>query len=217
MSVRCECGLTYAPGIPDDEVLHRHIHSEYATGPHVRELQHLAKVGLVENLTVKCVDSGTPSKVARKVAHVAMVAQREIPGMAGFYGDGSGDQRLYVLEEEDRCVGMVFVANAMAYWRLAWNDSRPGRIELVDRAAVVETLPVIARVWIAADYRSRGLARGLLLFAIANCAATTATVCWELPFTAGGEALVRSLLPKSFRGSCDAYQMGQVLAGNTNS
>ena len=39
----CECGLTYVPGVPEDDKAHAKIHNEYLHGAKLQEIE-LAKV-----------------------------------------------------------------------------------------------------------------------------------------------------------------------------
>lgn len=68
-----------------------------------------------------------------------MVAQHEIGGPAGFYGDGLPEQQLYVLADAGRCIAMVLIGQTDYVWHLAWNKARPGGVELVQEHATMRS------------------------------------------------------------------------------
>ena len=68
-----------------------------------------------------------------------MVAQHEIGGPAGFYGDGLPEQQLYVLADAGRCIAMVLIGQTAYVWHLAWNQARPGGVELVQEHATMRS------------------------------------------------------------------------------
>ena len=213
--MRCICGVDYVRGLADNEAWHRREHADFAKGPRVGLLTKVPQLGAIQGFPLRVIDSGTPRQVATKVARIAMVACREIGGPAGFYGDGRADQELFVLNDQARCIAMVFVGRTAYHWHLAWNEAMPSGLELTRPKATIEDGLVIARVWIAGDYRQRGVAQELTQFVIARLGMKPEATCWELPFTAGGRALARKFAPSTFLGSCDPLEMGEILRGRS--
>lgn len=72
---------------------------------------------------------------------------------------------------------------------------------------------MIARVWVAANYRQRAIAQELVDLAVGHSGLDRQALCWELPFTKGGHSLVRKISPAVFLASCDPVEMGESLAG----
>lgn len=210
MATTCECGLGYVKGYPDDEKYHRRLHREYAQGPVIEVLSLTPALETHNNLTIHLVDSSVPIFNRRKIAHIAMVAQRSMPDYKTGY-DGTvteDDQRLYVVREKKRAVGFLLTANCHGFWHLRWANEK---VELVSKQPLLETRPTIARVWIAANYRKKGLAKQLICCAALNLGIEENAFCWEMPFTAQGAALARSFYPYLFLGSCDNYTLHQLL------
>lgn len=104
-------------------------------------MKRLPQLGSIQGGAAYRIDAGAPKAIAAKVARIAMVAQREIGGPIGVYGDGRPEQQLYVLADAGRCVAMVFIGQTDYVWHLAWNDAKPGGVELLqERATIVPTL-----------------------------------------------------------------------------
>jgi len=87
-----------------------------------------------------------------------------------------------------------------------------GAIELVEREACLRRGPKVARVWVAANYRRKGLATSLICEAANHLGVDPQALGWELPLTAGGSAIVRRFSPVSFSGCCDAFTLREVLS-----
>ena len=210
----CECGLHYVRGLAADEKYHAKIHSEYARGPKIAVLGRLPSLSLVGEFTFHAVDSSVPVDMRRKLARVAMVAYGSIPGPAGYYGIVTeDDEHLYILASKSHAIAMVITALDSYFWKLAWGSH--GSIELVGREAISRRGPKIARVWVAANYRRKGLATSLIIEASNHLGVDSQMLGWELPFTEGGSAIVRKFSPVAFMGCCDGFTLREVL--NTSS
>lgn len=158
----CECGLDYVRGLDEDEKYHAKIHAEYTRGPKMAVLGRLPSFGLVGDFTFHVIDGSVPFDTRRKLAHVAMVAHRSIPDPAGYDGTVTeDDQRLYVLATKSHAVAMALTALDSYFWKLAWGPH--GSVELVEREALSRREPKVARVWVAANHRRKGLATSLIL------------------------------------------------------
>ncbi len=206
----CECGLDYVRGLDEDEKYHAKIHAEYARGPKIAVLGRLPSLGLVDEFTFHAVDSSVPFDMRRKVAHVAMVAHGSILGPAGYDGTVTkDDQRLYILATKSHVVAMAITTLDSYFWKLAWGPH--GSVEIVEREALSRTSPKVARVWVASNYRRKGLATSLIIEASKHLGVDTQMLGWELPFTEGGSAVVRKFSPVAFLGCCDAFTLREVL------
>lgn len=72
--MECECGYTYEPGYPDDEVCHSKIHSEYLYGPEIPAIRMLTPSVAESSLPIYIIDETCPKEIRRDIAHVARVA-----------------------------------------------------------------------------------------------------------------------------------------------
>ena len=203
----CICGLSYVRGLPKDEAKHRKIHSEYFIGPSIPSISKAPILDDIDGLAVHVVDERTPFEVRRKIAHVAMVGQRSMSGYpAGYDGTVNEEhQRLYVLVEMQRTIGFVLSATDTRFWKLAW--TLDDNVQLLDRNPSLHPGSKIGRVWVAAKYRRKGLAKKLVFIASKNLGVVPSEFGWELPFTIAGTALVRSLAPSTFYGCGDETQL----------
>lgn len=207
----CECGLDYVRGLDEDEKYHTKIHAEYARGPKIAVLGRLPSSRLVGGFTFHVIDGSVPFDTRRKLAHVAMVAHRSIPGPAGYDGTVTeDDQRLYVLAAKSHAVAMVLMALDSYFWKLAWGPR--GSLELVEQQALSHRGPKVARVWVAANHRRKGLVISLILEAATHLGVDPQEFGWELPFTEGGSAVVRKFSPAAFLGCCDGFTLREVLS-----
>lgn len=209
----CECGLSYVRGDPEDEARHNEMHVEYAPGPELPEIELRPVIGAVRSYDVVCVDRNTELPVRKKLAYIAYVAQRSTPDFpAGYDGtlSDTGDQRLYVVRNGPRGIGMALVASTDRCWSLRWTPENKACLR--SREENCELRPVIERLWLAAEYRRRGLAR-LLLDVISNdLARPLSDFGWQLPFTPRGAALVRLILPREWFGDGDAFALEPILS-----
>ncbi len=213
----CECGLSYVRGSEEDEKSHAKIHAEYARGPKIAALGHLPSLSAVGELTFHAIDSSIPFEIRRKLAHVAMVAHRSIRAPSGYDGTVTkeDDNRLYILARNSHAVAMAVTALDSYFWKLAWGPDGQS-IEAVERKALLRIGPKVARVWVAANYRRKGLATSLIIKASEHLGVDPQTLGWELPFTESGSAVVRKFSPAAFLGCCDAFTLShQVLAASS--
>ncbi len=74
---------------------------------------------------------------------------------------------------------------------------------------------MIARAWVAANYRQSAIAQEFVDLAVGHCGLDRQALCWELPFTKGGQALAHKISPAALLGSCDPVEMGEILAGKS--
>jgi len=209
----CECGLDYVRGSAEDEKYHAKLHAEYAHGPKIAVLRLLPNLGLVGEFKFHAVDITVPFDIRQKLAYAAMVACRSIPGPAGYDGTVTGDdQRLYILSAKSNVVAMVITALDTYFWKLAWGSN--GSVKLMEQEALLRTSPKVARIWVAANYRRKGLATSLIIETSKHLGVDTQMLGWELPFTESGSAVVRKFSPVAFLGSCDAFTLREVLNRN---
>ncbi|HJW87149.1 MAG TPA: GNAT family N-acetyltransferase [Candidatus Brocadiaceae bacterium] len=168
----------------------------------------ITKVG---NLAVHVVDASVPLDVRQDIAHVAMVAARSMPEYPSGY-DGTiteDDPRLYVLATGDRTVGFVLTALDKSFWRLSWKAD--STIELLEDEPLRRQGLKIGRVWIAANYRRKGLVTQLVEVAAQHLSVKVSNLGWELPFTASGCEFVRRISPHMFLGCGDQFALRKSL------
>lgn len=188
------------------------MHSEYAEGPLLPDVAQLAPVSTVRRLALHLVDGRVPLEARRRLAKVAMVASREIDAPAGFYGDILGSERLFVLSAAHRAVGMALTDAGEHFFRLGWRDAHSFALKQLDPPHLEAPRTKIARVWLAANYRHRGLALEMLRAIAAYDGLAVQDLGWELPFTDAGSALVRRICPDVVLGSAgDGHTMAIAL------
>lgn len=186
-------------GFPDDERSHTLQHTEYARGPTINAIRRLQKLDQIGNLVLYLVDSSVPLAARRKLAHIALVAQRSIGGPTGYSGTVTeDDERLYILADGLRAVSMVLTALDDGFWRHRWGVD--GAFELIDSEPSLRRGPKVARAWVAAQYRRSGLAKNLILAATTHLSVDVSLLGWELPFTKPGRHLALSISPREFWG-----------------
>lgn len=194
--------------------MHAREHAEYLSGPALPEISQVNEVASVGQLSVHLLDGSHPLPLRRTLAHVAMVAHRCMPSYPAGY-DGTvteDDQRLYLAANRDHVVAMALTSLDDRFWKLAWGPKES--LVLVDRSASLRRSHKIARVWTAASYRGKGIARSLVLEVARFLPCELNMLGWELPFTAPGARLVQHLLPHSFWGCADPFTLQRVLRGD---
>ncbi len=214
LSTQCptcaECGFNYVVGSPDDEASHDRLHAEYQYGPEIAALEQIPPFQTLGVLTLHLVDQAIPQAVRRNFYNVALVACREIGGPAGFDGTvNEEEQRLFVAAEGRRAVGMVLTAADDRFWPLAWKSD--GSMELRGKMPSTHRGQKIARAWIAAEYRRRGLVFSMVRATIRLFACNSIDLGWELPFTESGARLVRRISPDVFWGCRDPFTLNEAL------
>src|SRR6185295_13604318 len=91
-----ECGLHYVVGLPEDEEFHAKFHAEYQHGRVLAEIAQIPSIETLNGLTIHLVDEKIPFEIRKQFYWLALVAQREIGGPAGFDGTiNEEDQRLF--------------------------------------------------------------------------------------------------------------------------
>lgn len=210
-SVKCDCGLRYVPGHPEDDSYHARIHAEYLSGPEISAVHQLTPSETIGPLSIYVIDKTCLAEIRRSLAYVAKVAQRSMPSYPAGY-DGTvteDDQRLYLAANGAYIVAMVLTTLDDAFYRLAWNAD--GSIKLMEQVESIHCSHKIARVWTAADYQRKGLALHLIQTTIRLLPCDLDGLGWELPFTRSGERLVRRLCPEVFWGCGDTFTLHEVL------
>jgi hypothetical protein len=209
--MECECGYTYVPGHPDDEVCHSKIHNEYLSGPEIPVIRTLTPSVVESSLPIYIIDESCPKVIRRDIAHVAIVAWRSIQHFPVGYDGSITDEepRLFLAADGDHIVAMVLTSFDDRFWPLAWKPD--GSLSLLDNIASTRRNVKIARVWTAVSYRRRGLALQLIQTASRHFSAEISDFGWELPFTSSGTCLVRRLCSDIFWGCCDPSTLREVL------
>jgi GNAT superfamily N-acetyltransferase len=190
----CDCGLSYSDSSPDDVSHHDRCHDHYLHGYPFHDLgsRSAEKVGSYVLLDAEGDD---PRSYRKQFAQCAMVAHRETPRFkAGYYAEDderSVDRRAFALLRDGRAVALLIAQREEGAWAVSWHDEDlclRGDRDLVWRW-------LIQRVWVARQYRGRGLGTALTT----TVSARLGELAWEGPFTAAGQRLLRRLCPGGFR------------------
>jgi len=208
---RCECGLRFVPGIPEDDSAHRRMHDEYANGPVLETIEYLSPIGHLDDLVVVVADATTPAVRRRQLAKVAYVAQIEMSDYPAGY-DGTiteADERLFLVVDGSRCVAFVLTSLDEPHWRLKWKPD--GSLEHAEQDAIVGERQKIGRVWVAKARRSGRIATGLLMIVARDLGYELRDLGWELPLAGDGRRLLRRLLPDTWLGRGDAFALSETL------
>ena len=209
--MKCECGLAYRQGDPDDEDYHAKVHAEYFSGPKIPVIRKLSPCKTGGSFPIYVVDRTCPKEIRRKLAHIAIVACRSMPGYpVGYDGsDTAEDPRLYLAADDTHIVAMVIAGLGSYFWHLAWTPD--GSLSLIDLEASICRTYRIARVWTAASYRRRGLALQLIHAAANHLGYGSEGLGLELPFTQDGAYLVKRLCPDEFWGCGASFTLHESL------
>lgn len=208
----CACGLSYVAGLEEDEARHALFHAEYAEGPVLSGLRQLRAGRDVAGFALHVVGEITPADVRERLAHVAMVASREIKAKAGYYGDILSGEVLYLLAEGERAIAMALTAlDTGFFWRLTWAGDEAPRLELLDPPIDRQHRRKVARVWVAANHRGKGLGAALVHAVADHHGIALTELGWELPFTGAGAGLVRDLNIDVCLGSGDRFSLHEAL------
>ena len=205
----CECGLAYDQNIAKDRRRHAKMHTEYLSGPQIKDLQSLQFIDSIEGFPIRLVTTSTPIELRRKFAHIAMVAQRTMPGYPAGY-DGTiteDDQRLYIVVNGTHAIGMLLSALDSRFWKMAWLPH--GAPTLEDPQPLLRRGPKIARVWVAKDFQRKGLAIRLVTVALRHLDVEATSLGWELPFSSAGSKVVQRVSAERFLGCCDRFTLRQ--------
>lgn len=106
--MRCDCGLDYVSGHPEDEEEHARIHAEYSFGPEIPAVERVSPCGIYRTFSLYEINQACPIAIRRELAHVAWVACHSMSGYPLGY-DGSvteDDQRLYIAADNAHIVAL---------------------------------------------------------------------------------------------------------------
>lgn len=212
--VTCECGLSYVPDVPEDQEAHARLHKEYAQGPLVPESA--ARLDGIDLAGYKLivVDASVPTRLRHDLAYVAMVAHRSMPQYpAGYDGTiNDGDQRLFLMLDGRRAIGLAITAREQYFWKLSWSESGPAK--LVESEQHQMSRQTVGRVWMANQYRRRGLATQLLHWIARYLGMQVDQLGWELPLTDTGRALLQTVAPQVWWGRGDIFALQDTIQPN---
>ncbi len=210
--MKCECGLTYVPGEPDDERVHAKVHAEYLSDPEISSVRQLDQITTIGDFSIYVIDNTCPMEIRRELSHVAFVAHQTMPDYPAGY-DGTiteDDPRLFIAVDGMNVIAMVLTEFDDYFWRLAWKDGCS--VELVDTVQLEHRRRYkVARAWTAADYQHNGISSQLIQIASNKLSCNIADFGWELPFTSCGKHLVKRLCPKFFLGCGDFFSLNEAL------
>jgi len=208
---RCACGLSYVRELASDEELHGRVHAEFHSGAELHLPVALASIGSVHGYPIVVADMRTPLATRRALARIALVAQRSMPDFPIGY-DGSltdDDDRLFVVLANDRMIAMAITSLDDSYWVLQWRENL--RLELVGTEQLPDQRQKVSRVWVANQFRRRGIARGLIDSVATLFRRRAHELGWELPLTTDGRRLLRTLVPGDLFGHGDTFALEETL------
>lgn len=208
---KCECGYTYVIGSKEDEAAHNIIHEEYLRGPIIEDLSILPSVRSLFGYRLIVCDKFIPHEVRCRLAETAFVAQMSMQDFpAGYDGTVSdADEKLFLLVDGNHSIGLILTSLDDYYWKLSWGDE--GAIKLIDRKAHDLGIQKIARVWVAKEYRQRGIGSSLVKEVAKFLGYDVPDIGWELPLTEDGFALLRKLIPSEWWGRGDGFALQETL------
>lgn len=209
--VKCECGLNFVPGVPEDEKRHDKEHDEYLCSPYLLDLHALPAIGSVAEYSLVVVDAIVSRDVRRRLSMAAYVAQRETPGYpAGYDGTISdADERLFLATDRGRAIAMALTALDEGYWLLSWTPG--GKVELLDSNPNYAERQKIGRVWVAKAYRRCGIGSLLVKAVVGFLGYELSNIGWELPLTKDGAVLLQRLVPSKWWGRGDPFALQKTL------
>jgi GNAT superfamily N-acetyltransferase len=203
--IKCECGLTYVPGIEKDDTYHFEHHDKWVNGQPISVSPYERVIGNIDGRNVLESSMAIPQSYRRELAEVARLAHYDMADYPIGY-DGSDDtefeSRAYILMERDRGVGLIIIWRGNRFWPFVWDN---GKEILLSQSATEAERWAIARIWIVSKLRKRGFAKQLLNMVAGHLSTELCELGWELPFTDTGRYLVKSVCPKGFLGSEDVF------------
>ena len=116
---------------------------------------------------------------------------------------------MLVLAKGSHAIGMVCVGPDAPCWRLSWTGD--GSLRLLDKLSILEPRLTVARVWIARDFRGRGLGSHMLRATADYLKMPCEKLAWELLLTSDGAKLGRSVSPGEWLGRGDTGTLLQTL------
>lgn len=168
-SVTCgECGLVYAPGLPEDEATHKKAHAKFVNESLSVGKRWRAQATLAELVVRTYAADGSSLLAVRADARAAerMAAVRRVMDVALGYVPSGGDPRetLYVLVAHNGDVLGCCVAYPICEAFAVDSDaSVSGAVEVSKRRYVGGVVRMgVSRIWVRAENRRRGLARRIL-------------------------------------------------------
>lgn len=207
----CECGLSYVPGVPEDDEAHAKIHNEYLYGAKLREIERAEAVGTVAGYPLVVVDATLPHDVRCRLAEAAYVAQRSTPSFPAGY-DGTitdASEKLFLVTDDLRGIAIALTGLDDHFWSLAWKTD--GTVELVDNVNHAQQRQKVGRVWVAKAYRRHDIGTDLVRAVADYLEYELADLGWELPLTPDGAYLLRCLVPRQWWGRGDSFVLRKTL------
>ena len=208
---KCECGFSYVSGYDEDEIQHRIRHDAYLHGPALDYILDLPSLCSVAGYPFLVIDSSIPEETRFRLSKTVLVAQRTTPDYpAGYDGIISeSDEKLFLVKDNNRAIGMVITAKEEAYWQLSWTEK--GTVQLLDRKQYVKSRQKIARVWVVKAYRHKGIGPLMLKATAEYLGYKISDIGWELPLTKDGAVLVQKLVPSKWWGRGDLLALQETL------
>ena len=204
--------MTYVRGHPRDERTHARAHSEYMSGPRIPAVSHAPEIGRIDEYTVHIVDRNVAEAQRKKLAHVAMVACREMHFPAGYDGTlPDPSLRLFVVTKAPNVVAMAItqLESESTFWKLGWNPE--GSLVQLEPQPTIAEHQTVSRIWTASGHRRRGLAFRLIDHVARHLHVPPTQLGWEMPFTKAGARIVRRLCPEVVWGRGDWFALERTL------
>lgn len=207
----CACGFSYVAGIEEDERLHDRVHAEFLKGPVLPSLRRADYVGSVEAYTIVRVTDNSPREVRDDAAKLALVAHHSTPEYkAGYDGSATaGLQHVYVLLSDIHAIGFALVGDTTRSWRLRWQSAN--KAQLLSREADQQRRKLLARVWLAFEFRRRGVGYLFVHHIAAGEGTDAGHMTFQLPLSPDGIRLVQRLVPSEWFADGDAFELDGIL------
>jgi len=191
--------MRYAKESLEDRRLHRTYHDEIVNGVLARPLKSDKIAWRQGENRIIVVDVASPKVQRTRTAKVGRVANQEMHYDFGVYDeDEPPDDRgihLFVYCSSDRAIGLSILERRTGVCHYTWEEF-DNHVE----KALEEQNPIwsLGFTWVHKKHRRRGIAKILLLEAVRYLGVQMDDICLYTPFSADGEALIRSMFREGF-------------------
>jgi GNAT superfamily N-acetyltransferase len=210
MLKKCECGLNFVSGDPEEEERHFTVHENYLSGPKLLILSTEKKLAEIDEFVLVRVSDESTKEVRSAAKELAFTAYCSTPQYPVGYDGSTGHELIvYALLHGEHAIGYLLKGKTRRSWYLRWTNR--GKAELIINEANLDERIVIARVWVAKNHQRKGLARRMI-----ETVATTenhgiGNMTYQLPFTSAGTCLIQAIVPDMWYGDGDVFDLQDVL------
>jgi len=199
-----ECGLTYAPGNPDDQREHRRRHRRLSLRWRSAPGEQIA--GVDGDLRVLVVNCASKAWLRRRADGIGRRANLEMHYDFGVYdGDAVNEFRehAFIGIAADQVASFVVVDCRTSFMRVPWEQIHRNpvgdtwRMYTHGRAFERRRGWTVSFVWTPQAIRRAGFARRTIAIVAKTLQLPVADLAWHDPFTDAGRDFVRSLSPET--------------------